>query len=341
MTPSRLSSTRKCCPSSRFGRRSCSARRRSVRWRGSCISPAARTPRRRSRRRRGRARPGPRSRRPATKRSVSSTIAGRHGRPRYGTGARYGESVSTSSRSTGTRRAASCSGTALGYVTLPAKLVHQPRSITSSRWSGRAKQCSTTRPAKPRSTSSVSAAGLPRVDHERSCRTPRRARPGPRTRAPARRAALARDRSRGRTRRSRRRSDRGSARRARRAGRPSTARPDAGAARPSCAGRGDGSQSSSASRASSGESPTQRSGRRPRVGRLGDRRVGPFRQALQVRVGVDHAATGGDSTRGNSCAARAVDARLRPAACRSPPTPTRAPPGRPRRPPAAARRCRA
>ena len=58
--------------------------------------------------RRARRDPSPRS--PATKRSVSSTIAGRQGRPRCGTGARYGESVSTSSRSAGTRRAASCNG---------------------------------------------------------------------------------------------------------------------------------------------------------------------------------------------------------------------------------------
>ena len=40
-----------------------------------------------------------------------------------------------------------------------------------------------------------------------------------------------------------------------------------------------------------------------RLGRRLDRRVRPFRQALQVGVGVDHAATGGDSMRGKSCAA--------------------------------------
>src|SRR5919198_319636 len=52
--------------------------------------------------------------------TVWTTFAGSFGRPRRGWGLRYGLSVSARRRSGGTRRAASRSSSAFGYVTLPA-----------------------------------------------------------------------------------------------------------------------------------------------------------------------------------------------------------------------------
>src|SRR6185436_6499578 len=56
----------------------------------------------------------------ATNRAVSSTNAGWLRSLRTSCGVRYGASVSTSRRSSGTRSAAAARSWALGYVTLPA-----------------------------------------------------------------------------------------------------------------------------------------------------------------------------------------------------------------------------
>ena len=56
----------------------------------------------------------------ARARAVWTTFAGSFGLPRTACGARYGESVSTRSRSTGTRPAAERRSSAFGYVRLPA-----------------------------------------------------------------------------------------------------------------------------------------------------------------------------------------------------------------------------
>src|SRR5262249_35172755 len=98
-------------------------------------------------------------RRPARNRSVWATYSGRFGRPRRGTGARYGLSVSTSSRSSGSRRAAAWRSVALGKVSCPAKLVRYPPSTTSSTGSAIEKQWRTTTrpPASAASIASVSS----------------------------------------------------------------------------------------------------------------------------------------------------------------------------------------
>ena len=159
----------------------------------------------------------------------------------------------------GTRRAASCNRSALGYVTLPAKLVHQPRSITSSSSSARRSSAARRGRRMPRSTAIVSAAAsrvwittgsLSRLGRQLDLPLERRRlRVVRRSLAVEVEAALA-DR--------RPREGRGSARASSRPhlGVP-LRRPDGGAVRPSCAGPAWRSQSSSASRASSGESPTQ------------------------------------------------------------------------------------
>src|SRR5581483_116616 len=63
---------------------------------------------------------GSSSRAAATAASVCTTFAGSFGRPRTGCGARYGLSVSTSTRSAGTWLAASRSSDAFGKLTFPA-----------------------------------------------------------------------------------------------------------------------------------------------------------------------------------------------------------------------------
>ena len=58
----------------------------------------------------------------ARRRTVSTRNAGSLRRPRCGTGARYGQSVSTRRRSCGVIRAASRTASALGNVSTPPKL---------------------------------------------------------------------------------------------------------------------------------------------------------------------------------------------------------------------------
>src|SRR6185295_17629408 len=79
---------------------------------------------------------------------TSFTNAGSLRFPRYGTGARNGESVSINIRSSGTSFAASRICCALGKVTFPEKEIMKPRSSARCACAGLpVKQCST--PASP------------------------------------------------------------------------------------------------------------------------------------------------------------------------------------------------
>src|SRR5204862_853169 len=95
----------------------------------------------------------------ATCSAVSTTFAGSFGFPRTGCGLRYGASVSTRSRSSGTSRAAAWRSVAFGYVTLPAKEHMYPRATHSSSRDGAEKQWRiTVRPsACSRSVANVSS----------------------------------------------------------------------------------------------------------------------------------------------------------------------------------------
>src|SRR6266508_4142394 len=114
--------------------------------------------------------------------TMCTTFAGSFGRPRRGSGARYGESVSTSSRSAGTAYAAERRSCAFLYVTLPANEMYQPRSSAGSSSAGDEKQWRTTVPVKPASPPSVSSSaarvwmttGLPRSAATPSWRSNRR-----------------------------------------------------------------------------------------------------------------------------------------------------------------------
>src|SRR5262245_40486665 len=63
---------------------------------------------------------------PARNRVVSLTNIGSLRFPRCGTGARYGQSVSTRIRSDGTERAISCKGNDFGNVTIPENEIMKP-----------------------------------------------------------------------------------------------------------------------------------------------------------------------------------------------------------------------
>src|SRR6266508_1086035 len=97
------------------------------------------------------------SRASASAATVWTTFAGSFGRPRRGCGARYGESVSTSSRSPGTARAAARRSYAFLNVTLPANETYQPCSSAGSSSPGDEKQCITIVPSKLLSAARVSS----------------------------------------------------------------------------------------------------------------------------------------------------------------------------------------
>ena len=76
--------------------------------------------------------------------------------PRYGTGARYGESVSISSRSSGTRRATSCTSVAFLNVTMPDSEIWKfCASACSATGHGSVKQCITPPGTSARSSAMI------------------------------------------------------------------------------------------------------------------------------------------------------------------------------------------
>ena len=89
--------------------------------------------------------------------SVWTTYAGSFGWPRFGCGARYGESVSARIRSAGTCVAARRRSTAFGKLALPANETYQPRSSAVESRCGDEKQWRTTVPVCPASAARVSA----------------------------------------------------------------------------------------------------------------------------------------------------------------------------------------
>ena len=93
------------------------------------------------------------------------TYAGSFVRPRTGCGARYGLSVSASSRSAGTR-APPRAARAFLYVTLPANETYQPRSSAGSSSAGDEKQWRTTVPRARRARERVVVGGAG-VDDDR------------------------------------------------------------------------------------------------------------------------------------------------------------------------------
>src|SRR5689334_17357826 len=85
---------------------------------------------------------------------TATTNAGSFGLPRYGSGARNGESVSTSMRSAGARRAASRNGSAFLNETMPLNDSKQPRFNAKRASSGPpVKQWNTVRSGTPSSSS--------------------------------------------------------------------------------------------------------------------------------------------------------------------------------------------
>ena len=114
--------------------------------------------------------PWSRPRSSAMNRPTWGTQAGRLVAPRWGTGARYGLSVSTSSRSSGQRTAAAWTSVAPLNVTMPEKLTNAPRSRQRRTSSGPpVKQWKIVRAGTP-SAARMSNVSVPRVagvDHER------------------------------------------------------------------------------------------------------------------------------------------------------------------------------
>src|SRR5450756_738641 len=93
----------------------------------------------------------------AITRIVIGTRYGAFGRPRNGSGARYGASVSTRTRSSGTSRSAARSPSAFRKVTVPANDRYQPRSTQRRAISASPeKQCKTVRSGAPTSSRTAS-----------------------------------------------------------------------------------------------------------------------------------------------------------------------------------------